>query len=105
MYIANVTDDYDNMTPINCTDNEYNIDIIKPTLLFTIPCGLSFLCFMSLIVYTLIKPLFNKQMMDKNLHPQHPVRCIITGPSNVGKSVFLTNLILNIINEYNKIYI
>ena len=30
--------------------------------------------------------------------------CVITGPSECGKSVFLTNLILNIINEYNKIY-
>ena len=39
------------------------------------------------------------------LYPNHPVRCIITGPSEGGKSVFLTNLILNIINEYNKIYI
>ena len=43
--------------------------------------------------------------MDKKLYPNHPCRCIITGPSNVGKSVFLTNIILNIINEYNKIYI
>ena len=43
--------------------------------------------------------------MEKYLYPKHPVRCIITGPSNVGKSVFLTNLILNIINEYDKIYI
>ena len=43
--------------------------------------------------------------MDKILYPNHPCRCIITGPSNVGKSVFLTNLILNIINEYDKIYI
>ena len=43
--------------------------------------------------------------MEKFLYPKHPVRCIITGPSNVGKSVFLTNLILNIINEYDKIYI
>ena len=42
---------------------------------------------------------------EKFLYPNHPVRCIITGPSNVGKSVFLTNLILNIINEYDKIYI
>ena len=40
--------------------------------------------------------------MDKLLYPNHPVRCIITGPSNVGKSVFLTNLILNFINEYKK---
>ena len=43
--------------------------------------------------------------MEKVLYPNHPVRCIITGPSECGKSVFLTNLILNIINEYDKIYI
>ena len=43
--------------------------------------------------------------MEKYLYPTHPVRCIITGPSECGKSVFLTNLILNIINEYDKIYI
>ena len=44
-------------------------------------------------------------MMDKILYPTHPLRCIITGPSCSGKSYFLTNLILNIVNEYNKIYI
>ena len=43
--------------------------------------------------------------MEKILYPNHPVRCIKTGPSECGKSVFLTNLILNIINEYNKKYI
>ena len=43
--------------------------------------------------------------MDKILYPNHPVRCNITGPSECGKSVFLTNRILNIINEYDKIYI
>ena len=43
--------------------------------------------------------------MQKILYPNHPVRCIITGPSKCGKSVFLTNLILNIIIEYDKIYI
>ena len=43
--------------------------------------------------------------MEKFLYPSHPVRCIITGPSESGKSYFLTNLILNIINEYDKIYI
>ena len=31
--------------------------------------------------------------MHKILYPQDPVRCIITGPSKCGKSVFLTNLI------------
>ena len=44
-------------------------------------------------------------MMDKILYPNHPVRCIITGPSEKGKSVFLTNLILKIINDYAKTYI
>ena len=43
--------------------------------------------------------------MDKILNPKHPVRCILTGPSKVGKIVFRTNLILITINEYNKIYI
>ena len=41
--------------------------------------------------------------MEKLLYPNHPVRCITTGPSNVGKSVFLTNLILKIINEHDKL--
>ena len=44
-------------------------------------------------------------MIDKFLFSQHPVMCILTGPSECGKSVFLTKLILNIINEYDKIYI
>ena len=61
MNLINITDDYDNMTLCNCTDSENNIDIIKPTLLFTIPCGLSFLCLMKLMVYTLIKPLKNNK--------------------------------------------
>ena len=43
--------------------------------------------------------------MDKVLYPNHPVRCIKTGPSECGKRYFLTNLFLNIINEYDKIYI
>ena len=43
--------------------------------------------------------------MEKTLYPSHPVRCIITGPCSSGKSVFLKKLILNVINEYDKIYI
>ena len=43
--------------------------------------------------------------MERILYPNHPVRSVITGPSECGKSVFLTNLILNINNEYDKIYI
>ena len=43
--------------------------------------------------------------MEKLLYPNHPVRSIITGPSKCGKSVFLTKLISNIFNEYDRIYI
>ena len=56
MNITNITDDYDNITEYDC-----NIDIIIPALLFTIPCGISFLCFISLMVYTLVKPLLRKE--------------------------------------------
>ena len=68
MYITNFTD-FDNMTGdyndtisiiTNCANNEKNIDIILP--LFTIiPCGLLLICLISLMVNTLIKPLFNKK--------------------------------------------
>ena len=43
--------------------------------------------------------------MEKFLNPNHPVRCIITGPSECGKSGFLTNIILNITKEFDKIII
>ena len=44
-------------------------------------------------------------MMEKFFHPNHPVRCIITGPSEFGKSAFLTYLIIYYINEHKVIYI
>ena len=71
MNVTNNTNDYDNITSSNYTDilNEYdnvistnypdtnnctnNIDTITPSLLI-IPCGSSFLCLMSLMVYTII---------------------------------------------------
>ena len=43
--------------------------------------------------------------MEKLSYPNHPFRCIITGTSECGKSTFLTNLILNIINEFDKIFV
>ena len=73
MYVMNITDDYNDTLTKNITDNyndtlspkceiiENNIDIIIPTLILTIPCGLSFLCLISLMVYTLIKHLFNNK--------------------------------------------
>ena len=69
MYVLNVTDlnttnDYGNFSDLsftnNCTDKK-NIDIIIPTPLLTIPCGLSFFCLMSLMVYKLINPLLRKK--------------------------------------------
>ena len=62
MNITNITDldnitEYDNTTDIN----DCNIDIIIPALLFTIPCGLSFICLISLMLNTLIKPLITKK--------------------------------------------
>ena len=68
MYITNITD-YDNITDSNntmlcsCTnDDNYdtNINIVIP-LITIIPCAMSLICLVSLMVYTLIKPLFNKK--------------------------------------------
>ena len=44
-------------------------------------------------------------MLDKTLYSTHRVRCIITGVFECGKRLFLTDLRLNIINEFEKIYI
>ena len=43
--------------------------------------------------------------MEKLVYLTHPIRCITTGPSECGKSYFLTKLFINIINEFEKIYI
>ena len=43
--------------------------------------------------------------MEKHSYPNHTVRCIITGPSECGKSKFSTNMNLNIIIEYENINI
>ena len=67
MYVTKVTDDYNNITLnnytdilsdyhnttlSNWTDSEFSIDIFIPSLLLTIPCGLSFLCLISFMVFT-----------------------------------------------------
>ena len=68
MFITNFTD-YDNMTDDyndtlsinnNCTNNDNNIDIIIP-LIRIIPCGMSLICLICFLEYTLTKPLFNKK--------------------------------------------
>ena len=68
MYIANVTDcdkitDSDNMALCTCTNDDNNdtkIEIVIP-LITIIPCGMSLICLISLMVHTLIKRLFNKK--------------------------------------------
>ena len=62
MFITNITDDYNDSLSINekCTNNENNIEIII-TLFAIIPCGMLLICLISLMVYTLIKPFFNKK--------------------------------------------
>ena len=65
MYVTNITDEYDKITDLkitnNCTNNENNIDIIIATSLLTINCDLSLFCLLSLMIYTLVKPLFNNK--------------------------------------------
>ena len=60
MYITNITDDYNDTLPINdnCTNNDNIIEIVIP-LITNIPSGRSLICLISLMVYTLVKPLFN----------------------------------------------
>ena len=72
MYITNITNDYDNitsnnytgcgkMTLTNCTNNENNFEIVTP-LITIIPCGMSLIRLISLMAYTLIKPLLSKKI-------------------------------------------
>ena len=65
MYVTNITDGFDYFTDLcftnNCTIKEINTDIIIQSLILSIPCGPSFLCLVSLMVYTLIKPLINNK--------------------------------------------
>ena len=63
MYITNVIDDYNDTLLVNdnCTNNDKSkIEIVIP-LITIIPCGMSLICLISLMVYTLVKPLMNKK--------------------------------------------
>ena len=57
MYVLIFSDEYDNITFTNCTD----LDVIIPTFLLTIPCGLLFLWLMSSMIYILNKPLITNK--------------------------------------------
>ena len=69
MCITNITDGYNDTISMNnnCTNNDNKIEII--ILLFTIIlCGMSLMCLISLMVYTLFKPLFNKKKDSFHLY-------------------------------------
>ena len=60
LIITDTIDDYNNTLTSNCTDTDNNIEIVIP-LITIVPCGMSLYCLISFMVYTLIKPLFNKK--------------------------------------------
>ena len=68
MYITIITDDFNDTLSVinNCTNNDNNIEIIIP-IITIIPCSLSFICLISLMVYTLIKPLINKKQYTNDV--------------------------------------
>ena len=62
MHITNITVDYNDTLSLNnnCANNDNNIEITIP--LFTkILCGLSLICLISFMLYTLIKPLSGRK--------------------------------------------
>ena len=61
MNISNVTDSFNDSLKSNCTDIENDDDIIIKAMMFVIPSGILFLVLMSIMTYTLIKPLLNKK--------------------------------------------
>ena len=66
MNISNITTDVDdNISLCNCTNNENdnNVELtITPllTLITIVPCGISLVCLISVMTYTLMKALFKK---------------------------------------------
>ena len=62
MYITIITDDYNDTLSLknNCTNRKNNIEIVIP-IITIIPCGMSLVCLITLVVYTLNKPLFNRK--------------------------------------------
>ena len=62
MNISNITDtidDYNKTLTSKCTNNDKFIEIVIP-LITIIPCGMSLICLLSLMIYTLIKHLIRK---------------------------------------------
>ena len=57
----NITNDYNDTLISNYTDIENDDDIIIKAMMFVIPSGILFLFLMSIMTYTLVKPLINKK--------------------------------------------
>ena len=60
MNISNITDTIISNHTNDADSNIGNIEIVIP-LITIVPCGMSLICLISLMVYTLIKPLINKK--------------------------------------------
>ena len=68
MNVTYITDEYDNITSNNydnitnnCTYNNDDNNIIFKYLLFSIPSSILLFSLISLMIYTIIKPLFNNK--------------------------------------------
>ena len=60
MYGSNITEDYDSITN-NCTYNDDDNNIIFKYLLFSIPSSILLFSVISLMIYTIVKTLFNSK--------------------------------------------
>ena len=80
------------MTLPKCTNNEYNIGIIIPPLVLTIPCGLSLLCMLSLIIFILNQPLITNKRYWKHFIT-YPINLNIYRPFIVDKTYTLIKLL------------
>ena len=62
MNVTDITDD--NMPLCNCTDDNNNmiveISALLILMIIIVPCGISFLCLISISIYTLFKTIINK---------------------------------------------
>ena len=89
MYVLNITGANDSF--INFTDYENDdTNIFLKYYLFQIPGSVLLLFLFGLRIWKTLTPLLTNNDMDKFLYPQYPVRCIITGSSECGKTYFLT---------------
>ena len=60
MYVKNINNEYDGVTNYAINDNE-DVNIIIKYLLPSIPSSMLLLCFISLVLYTMIKPLMTNK--------------------------------------------